>query len=288
MKRIWIAGSTGYLGTFVVKAAVEAGFEVDALVRRSPERMENLGARPVVAEATKADSFAGSLQGVDVVISCLGITRQKDGLSYADVDYQANLNILRAAQSAGVKRFIYVSVFRGNELSHTSMVGAKERFVGELRGSGMSYSVVRPTGFFSDMGEFVTMAQAGRVWLFGDGSQRLNPIHGADLAEAIIGLIRRPVDELNIGGPEILSMREIAALAFEALGDPMKVSSVPMWLVRGAELALPYVSPESFHGPIEMFLAAARLPMEAPCYGSRRLADYYRELVQAHAQNRRP
>ncbi|MFK8001455.1 MAG: SDR family oxidoreductase [Polyangiales bacterium] len=279
MKRIWIAGSTGYLGAFVVQECVDAGFEVDALVRRSPERMEAMGAKAVVAEATIPASFAHSLDGVDVVISCLGITRQKDGLSYEDVDYQANLNILEAAKSAGVGHFIYVSVFRGDELRHTSMVGAKERFVEALRKSGIAYSIVRPTGFYSDMGEFLTMAKAGRAWLFGDGSQRLNPIHGADLAEAIVRLVDQPTEVLNIGGPEVLTMREIAALAFEAIDEPMKVSSVPMWVARAAEHVLPSVTPRSFYGPVEMFLAAARLSMEAPCYGSRTLADYYREVA---------
>lgn len=279
MKRIWVAGSTGYLGAFVVEECLKAEFQVDALVRRSPERMETLGANPVVAEATVPDSFAHTLADVDVVISCLGITRQKDGLSYENVDYQANLNILEAAQSAGVGHFIYVSVFCGEELRHTSMVGAKERFVDALRESGMAYSIVRPTGFFSDMGEFLTMAKAGRVWVFGDGSQRLNPIHGADLAEAIVGLVHQPREVLNIGGPEVFTMREIGALAFEAIDEPMKVSSVPMWIARTAERVLPFITPRSFHGPVEMFLAAARLSMEAPCYGSRSLADYYGEVV---------
>jgi len=60
-----------------------------------------------------------------------------------------------------------VSVFDGPNLPHLVIVKAHEDFVDELKASGMNYAVIRPTGYFSDMGQFFDMARKGRVYLFG-------------------------------------------------------------------------------------------------------------------------
>jgi uncharacterized protein YbjT (DUF2867 family) len=285
---VFVAGATGYLGGYVVSELARRGYRVDGL-SRSPAGAEQLvgrGARPVLAEATDVSSLDGHFDDVDVVVSCLGITRQKDGMSYEDVDYQANINLLRAAEQAGVQRFVYVSVFRGDELARTAMVGAKEKFVNALRASPIQSLVVRPTGFFSDMEEIFQMARSGRAWVFGKGDQLLNPIDGEDLAEVIADALEGPPDripgpeaDLAVGGPEEFTFREIAELAFESIGVAPRISSVPMWAVRAAERVLPRVTPQSVYGPIQMFLAASQLEMIAPSFGHRQLADHYERLA---------
>lgn len=67
-----------------------------------------------------------------MVISIVGITRQKDGFTYMDVDYWGNANLLSEAKRSGVKKFIYVSVLNGEKLSNLKICEAKERFVTEL------------------------------------------------------------------------------------------------------------------------------------------------------------
>ena len=67
-----------------------------------------------------------------MVISTVGITRQKDGFTYMDVDYRENANLLSEAKRSGVKKFIYVSVLNGEKLSNLKICEAKERFVTEL------------------------------------------------------------------------------------------------------------------------------------------------------------
>jgi uncharacterized protein YbjT (DUF2867 family) len=284
-KRVFIAGATGYLGRALVAEFLRRGHHVDALSRSKAgaARLAELGAHPVLAQATEPASLAGHLDSVDLVVSALGITRQKDGLTYEQVDYQANLNLLEAAEQAGVTRFVYVSVFQGEGLAHTAMVGAKERFVGALKASPIPSLVVRPTGFYSDMEAFLTMAQGGRAWVLGGGEQRLNPIAGEDLAAGIADAVEAawrggPLgahEALPIGGPEAFTMRQIAQMAFAAVGRPPRISSVPMWIVGLVEGLLPRVTPLSFHGPIQMFLAASRLPMVAPASGHHRLRDHY-------------
>ena len=89
-KTYLIAGATGYLGKHLVKAANAAGHRVHA-VARSPENVPDCADEVIVAEATNAESLVGICDGVDVVVSSLGITRQRDGLSYERPDLGAEV-----------------------------------------------------------------------------------------------------------------------------------------------------------------------------------------------------
>jgi uncharacterized protein YbjT (DUF2867 family) len=169
---------------------------------------------------------------MDVVFSSIGITRQKDGLTFDDVDYQGNKNLLDAALSAGVKKFIYVSVLNGPDLRHLDIVKAHEDFVDELTASGIDFAVVRPTGYFSDMDTFLEMATKGRVFLIGRGANRSNPIHGADLAKVCVDAVGGGRREIDVGGPDVLTYRQIAELAFRSLGTPERITSIPVWVMR--------------------------------------------------------
>ncbi len=181
------------------------------------------------AELTRPDSLKGACSDIDAVISTVGVTKQKDGLSYMDVDYQANMNLLSEAKKDGVKKFIYVSVLNGENLRQLKICEAKERFVEQLKNSGLAYCVIRPNGFFSDMAEFQAMAKKGRIYLFGNGESKSNPIHGEDLAEVCVDAIEKPGREINIGGPETLTHNEIArtGLCFPGEGSKNFVYSQP-------------------------------------------------------------
>jgi uncharacterized protein YbjT (DUF2867 family) len=79
----------------------------------------------IFAEITKPETLNGIMNDVDVVISTVGITKQKDDLTYMDVDYQANLNLLNEAKKSGVKKFIYVSALNADKLTSLKMCYAK-------------------------------------------------------------------------------------------------------------------------------------------------------------------
>jgi uncharacterized protein YbjT (DUF2867 family) len=242
MKRVLVAGSAGYLGGFVCRELTARGCFVRALAR-SPEKLSELRDSVdeiVEAEVTRPETLEHVCDGIDVVFSSVGITRQKDGLSFRDVDYQGNKNLLDVALRAGVQKFVYVSTVDGASHRDLDIVDAHETFVDDLRASGLDHTVVRSTAYFSDMGELLEMARKGRAWLFGSGTKRVNPIHGADLAIACVDAIEGCETEIIVGGPQTLTWREAAKLAFDVLGQPEKVSCVPQWsfgpLVRLARL----------------------------------------------------
>lgn len=283
MNKIAIAGASGYLGRYVVKELLKREIPTVAIVR-NPKKLEDLGVssylQVVEAEVTRPESLSGILDGIDVLVSTVGITRQKDGLSYMDVDFQANLNLLDEAKKAGVKKFIYISAIGGSKYRNLKIFEAKEGFVDELKKSGMDYSILRPNGFFSDMEDFLKMAEKGRVFLFGKGDQKLNPIHGADLAEVVINAINSPEKEIEVGGPELFSQNEIAELALKAYQKPLKIMHLPNWLGRATISFMRTFTSSKVYGPIEFFLTLMSEDQIAPQYGRHRLQDFFEEKIE--------
>ena len=225
---IFLAGATGYLGRHVAAELQNQGYPTKILVRNKdkvPYDVQNF--ETIVAEVTKPETLVGIMKDVDTLISTVGITRQKDGLSYMDVDYQANLNLLKEAQKSGVQKFIYVSAFKADMLTKLKMCYAKERFVEELQNSNLDYCIVRPNGFFSDTTEFLKIEKKGKAELFGDGSFKMNPIHGSDLAEVCVSAIGTRDNVIEVGGSEVYTHKEIVELAFKTLDKTPKISYMP-------------------------------------------------------------
>ncbi|MCB9490136.1 MAG: SDR family oxidoreductase [Deltaproteobacteria bacterium] len=232
--RVLVAGATGYLGGYVAREFKARGCFVRVLTRDRGRLGDLAGLVDEVfeGEITKPETLTGVCDGADYVFSSVGITRQKDGLSFWDVDYHGNRHLLDEAQRAGVRKFVYVSVMNGPKLRHMAIVDAHEQFVEDLAASGLDYAVVRPTGYFSDMRDFFEMAGHGRVYLFGDGMHSMNPIHGADLAKVCADAVAGDQTEVPAGGPDVLTYRDIARLALEARGMAIKIISVPEWVAR--------------------------------------------------------
>ena len=280
MKKILLAGATGYLGSHIAKKLLQDDHN-PRLIVRSPKKLEQFSIEIddlFHADVTSPETLRGCCIGIDTVISTIGITRQKDGLTYMDVDYQANLNLLNEARENGVRKFVYVSVLNGEKLRHLKICDAKERFVEQLRESGLDYCVIRPNGFFSDMSEFFAMAQKGSIYIFGNGEQKTNPIHGEDLAEVCISAIDSLDHEISVGGPETLSYNEIAKIAFEIAGTEPKIRRIPNWMRTTMLSLIKTFTSSKFHGPVEFFLTVTAIDMVAPEYGVHRLRNHFSTL----------
>jgi uncharacterized protein YbjT (DUF2867 family) len=277
-QRVLVAGATGYLGTFVLKELRRQGYWVRALSRdrRKMELIREYVDEVVLGEATIPESIRGICKDIDTVFSSLGITKQKDGLTYMDVDYQGNRNILNDAMAESVSKFIYISVFNSGQLGHLEIVKAKEKFVEELKKADIRHMIVRPNGFFSDMSEFFKMAQRGRIYLFGHGEYRGNPIHGEDLARFCVEQLDTNDGEFDIGGPEILTQNEIAAQAFDVLGKKPKITYIPLWVKNLVVHLVRTFTSVKIYGPIEFFLTVLTMDMVAPTYGQHTLKEYFR------------
>lgn len=285
MKKILLAGATGYLGSFILKELLKLQYQTTVIIRNPSKIKETPDSNfnMIKAEITKPDSLIGCCNDIDIVISTVGITHQKDGLTYMDVDFQGNMNLLSEAKKSGVRKFIYVSVLNGDKLRYLKICNAKEKFVDELKNSGLEYCIIRPNGFFSDITEFYNMAKKGKIYLFGDGDLMINPIHGEDLAKICTDAIQSIGKEIEAGGPEILTQTDIARLAFEATGKTPNITYLPDWIRKLLLKTAKLILDSKKFGPVEFFLSVMSLEMVAPQYGKHTIKAYFNELKQHDA-----
>jgi uncharacterized protein YbjT (DUF2867 family) len=277
-----LAGATGYLGGHILDELVGRNMTTKAIVR-NPQKIaqryrDNTLVQITKLEVTDKEALENCCDGAEILISTVGITKQKDGLSYEDVDYQANLNLLNEAINSNVKKVIYVGVLNGEKLRHLEICAAKERFVDVLENSGLDYCVIRPNGFFSDMAEFHSMAKKGRVFLFGDGEHKLNPIHGEDLAKVCVESINSNEKEIVVGGPQVLTQNQIADIAFKSMNKKPKITYIPDWVRRFVIKLMSRLIGEKNWGPIHFFLTISAMDMIAPEYGTHTLEQFYSTL----------
>jgi uncharacterized protein YbjT (DUF2867 family) len=283
-QRVLVAGATGYLGKFIVKELKSQGYWIRVLSRdkQKIEPVKQYVDEVILGEAAKPQTINGLCKNIDIVVSSLGITKQKDGLTYMNVDYQASRNLLDEALNDNVKKFMYISVFNSDKLRHLEIVKAKEKFAQELKDAGIEHIIIRPNGFFSDMTEFFKMAKRGRIYLFGNGEYRGNPIHGADLAEACVKWLDTNGGEFNIGGPEILTQNEIASQAFDVLEKMPNITYIPL-MVRNliVKFARIFTSVKTY-GPLEFFMTVLAMDMVAPTYGQHTIKQYFKEISEVY------
>lgn len=287
-KSVLVAGATGYLGKFAVQAFKEHGYYVRVLTR-SKERLLEPGpfTAPAltdadfddifVGEITQPESLAGMLDGIDLVFSSVGISRQRDGLTFEQVDYKCNKNLIDLCVSSGVSRFTYVSMQGAENLMHLAITQAHEKVVEDLKSSGMQYRIVRPCGYFSDMGALYDMAKRGRALLVGEGENKMSPIHGRDLANVCVETSEGDEIEVEAGGPDTMTQREAAELAFEVVGKPAKITVIPMWLARGLVKFIALLSTQ-FGDLADFIVTAGEIDGVGPARGQSTLRSYFETL----------
>ena len=284
--KVMVAGVTGYIGGSVARALRERGFWVRGLTR-NPDRLK----APVdvddvfVGQATQPETLHGLCGGIDVAFSSIGIHEFVRKPSIWDVDYQANLNIVREAQRAGVKHFIFVSVVHGPEMARVSPIAkAREKVAKTIIDSGMNYTIYRPTGFFNDMGYlFNGIAKKGVARVYGDPEVRINPLHGLDLGDEVARAIGDPrsINTIRaVGGPEVFTRREMAEMAFESLSLPPKIQVWPAWIMTLMAYAVRPCNYNLFSLFRFLVFSFVTPDMTGEPIGHRRLKDYFDELAK--------
>ena len=238
-ERVVVAGATGYLGRHLVAEASDRGYRVRAIVR-SRARAEKPGpfGSPSLAghvdewlegEITDLVFVRGACQGAQRVMSALGVTRQK--ASPWDVDYLANLRLLEDAERERVGSFLYVNVMNASD-GRSLIMRSKAAFAEVLSRSPLAHQVVNPAGYFSDLTDMVRMARIGLTFLPPERAVKIAPIHGADLARFCVERLGDVSGTWDVGGPDVLTYREIAERASAALGKRCHTVAIPMQAVR--------------------------------------------------------
>ena len=290
MDRLLVVGATGSLGRAVAETALARGGAQVRVLVRNPDRLPaSLRGKVEVVVGDAGDPRAAreAAGGVDRVFSCAGASVMpglgRGWRGYGAVDWTINRTLIDAAAEAHARRFVYVSVYHPPEMARLPYIAAHERVVAHLRGSGLGYGVVRPTGFFSTVGVFVDMARKGAIPEIGaSASARTNPIADEDLAIVCADALASddPRLELEAGGPDIVTRREIGELAFAAVGRRPRFRHIPGWLARAGAWMLRPLHPRMSQFAAFVTALGAHDNV-APAHGTRRLADAFTARARA-------
>jgi len=237
---ILIAGAFGNLGTQLTRAALAAGHRVLAAdkVQKPMDGVDCSRLEFREIDVTRPESLAGICEGMDIVISTVGLTSSSTLVTHYDIDLRGNLGILKEARKSGVGKFIYISVIKADTDRTIPMLDAKHQFEQALEASGTRYLIVRPTGYFYDIAKvFKPMVEKGSVRLLAGRHSRANVIHTADLADYIVGNLALDNRTVEIGGMETWTYEEIAGMFFASAGKEVKISYVPGFLFDMLALA---------------------------------------------------
>ena len=169
-------------------------------------------------------------------------------------------------------------------LGRSLILRSKAAFVAALERSAVPHQIINPSGYFSDVSEYLGMARAGIALLPPDPDVRVAPIHGQDLARFCADKLGDTSDTWDVGGPDVLTYREIAGLAFQAHGTKPRLLRMPAAAVKSAV----WVASRMGERPrtlAEFFAEGLALDAIGERYGTHHLAEHFTHLA---AQRRAP
>ena len=234
---VLVVGATGILGMEICSQLRDAGKEVKALVRNtsSPEKvkiLKELGAEVVTGDLKDLQSLEAAFRGADAVISTATSTASRQpGDNIETVDQQGQLNVIEAALHTGVKKFVFISLYK---MAYESPLETAKRTVEiVLKETGMRYTILQPTVFMEVwLSPFLGMNYPeAEATVYGEGKNRLSWIAVKDVAAFAVASLDNPAAEnatIPLGGPEALSPLDVVALFQKQTGKPFNIQLVPV------------------------------------------------------------
>lgn len=247
---ILVAGGTGNLGIELVPYLAAQGIPVRVLTRDPDRARQRLGSTPQLAagDARNPQSIAPALEGIDAVVSAMtGFGPGAPGPRA--VDYEGNLNLIRAAEAAGVRRFVLVSMY-GAAPDHPMELGRmKCRAEEALRASRLEWVIVRPNAFMELWAEIAggPIIKEGKTTVFGRGDNPINFNSAKDVARFIeLALFDPDLSRtiLAVGGPENLTFNQLVGQIERAAGRKAVVKHVPVPMMRLLSVVMRPLKPD--------------------------------------------
>ncbi len=240
---VLVTGGTGFIGPHVVHTLRAREIPVRALVR-NPSRATRLaawGAELVGGDVTDPASLLAACKGVDAVVHLVAIIKGRPE-DFERVMVEGTRNVVAAAESAGVQRFVLASALGLDERSKDAVpyYAAKWEMERAVRESRLDHVIFRPSFVFGREGgvlpTFIRLARFAPVTpVIGSGRQRLQPIWVEDLAEYYARAIDDPAATnrtFELGGPDAVSWNEFWDRLKRTLGVRRPSVHVPVGLMR--------------------------------------------------------
>jgi uncharacterized protein YbjT (DUF2867 family) len=143
--KVFVTGGTDYMGSRLIPLLAQRGHEVIAVVRKESQTGLPAGARPVLADPLRMDSYTGQVRGADTFVHLIGVAHPSPAKAkeFREIDLVSAQVAVRAARDAGVRHFIYLSVAQPAKMMQ-AFIAVRSEGERMIRESGMSATFVRP------------------------------------------------------------------------------------------------------------------------------------------------
>lgn len=280
-----VTGAFGYSGKYIARRLLEAGQQVITLTN-APPSTSSFGDR-VKAYPFNFDEpakLAEALRGVSVLYNTYWV-RFNHGRSFShSMAVDNTLKLFAAAQEAGVRRIVHVSITNPAADSPLEYFNGKARLEQALTESGLSFAILRPTVLFGREDILINniawlLRKLPVFGVFGQGDYHLQPIYVDDLAELAVTQGQKNENVIiDAIGPETFTYRNLVQTIGQAIGKPRPVISVPPALgylagtLIGKLVGDVIITREEIEG-----LMADLLYVDSPPAGHTRLTDWLKE-----------
>jgi len=227
--KIAVIGASGTTGSAVSALALENGHDLRAVVR-DPDSCANLalrGAEVVTCDLDDREGVFSALTGVEAVYYCSPLPFGYDE-PFA-VERSRGRNLIDAARSAGVKHLVQLSVVGPETAPGVALIDTKRAIEGDLAGSGLAYTILRPSMFMDNVAMLgpAALSGAGLTWPFSE-SALIQPIAAGDIAQiAFQAMTSGPRNRsFDLVGPEALTFPQIANELGRAMGSEVQFTAI--------------------------------------------------------------
>jgi uncharacterized protein YbjT (DUF2867 family) len=243
---IAVVGGSGFVGRHTVRALARRGFRVRAVVRRPDlagylQPMGSVGQiHAVQGNVRFPDSIARALEGVDGVVSLVGILGKSGAQTFDSIHVAGARTVARAAREAAAQHLVHVSAIGASSNSAGQYGRTKAQGEAAVLEAFPEAVILRPSLIFgpedSLFNRFAAMARTAPVLpLVGGGRTRFQPVYVGDVAAAIANVCEgagKPGAIYELGGPEVLSFRALLDRVQEHAGRSRGYLPLPFWLAK--------------------------------------------------------
>ncbi len=227
-----VTGGLGYSGRYILSRLLSEGLPVRTITNSSHRGNifgPRLDIRPMNFD--DSDSMAVSLDGASVLYNTYWVRFNHANFNHASA-VENTLRLFEAARRAGVRRIVHVSITNPSEDSSLEYFRGKAVLERELRGSGVSHAILRPTVLFGKEDILINniawvLRRLPVFGIFGDGAYRIQPIYVDDLAALAVEEGRGTGNRtINAIGPETFTFRELVETVGKIIGKERPIVRV--------------------------------------------------------------
>jgi NADH dehydrogenase len=257
---VTVFGGSGFLGRNVVRALAKRDYRIRVAVRR-PELagyLQPIGRvgqiHSVQANLRYPASVEAALRDCHIAVNLVGILTESGAQTFDAVQGKGAETVAKAASAAGA-RMVHVSAIGADENSESRYARAKAAGEKAVLSALPSATILRPSILFGPEDQFTNrFAALARISpmlpLIGGGETKLQPAYVGDVAAAVADAVdgkTKPGATYELGGPEVLSMREIMEIILDITDRKRMLVSLPFGLAKLQALFLQFAP-----GPLKL------------------------------------